>query len=162
VGSRGASVPELERLYRRDLPRFVRAATAIVGDEALARDAVQEAFASAVRARRSFRGDVALEGWVWRIVTNAALEVRRRRPDESEFAEEHAAGANGHPVEDLAVRRWVAALPERQRLAVFLRYFAGLDYRAIAAALEVEVGTVSATLSAAHAALRRSMQEVER
>lgn len=51
---------------------------------------------------------------------------------------------------------------ERQRLAVFLRYFADLDYRSIAAALDVEVGTVSATLAAAHAALRRSLQEVER
>jgi DNA-directed RNA polymerase specialized sigma24 family protein len=47
-------------------------------------------------------------------------------------------------------------------VAVFLRYFADLDYRAIAAALDVEIGTVSATLSAAHTALRRSMQEVER
>jgi DNA-directed RNA polymerase specialized sigma24 family protein len=43
-----------------------------------------------------------------------------------------------------------------------LRYFADLDYRSIAEALEVEIGTVSATLAAAHAALRRSIQEVER
>jgi RNA polymerase sigma factor (sigma-70 family) len=54
----------------------------------------------------------------------------------------------------------VRNLPERQRVAVFLRYWADLDYRAIAEVLEVEVGTVSATLSAAHQSLRRS-QEVE-
>jgi DNA-directed RNA polymerase specialized sigma24 family protein len=36
---------------------------------------------------------------------------------------------------------------------VFLRYYADLDYRSIAEALEIEVGTVSATLSAAHTAL---------
>ena len=57
---------------------------------------------------------------------------------------------------------WVAALPERQRLAVFLRYFADLDYRSIATALDIEVGTVSATLAAAHAALRRAYTEAVR
>ncbi len=56
------------------------------------------------------------------------------------------------------VRGWVAALPERQRLAVFLRYYADLDYRAVAAALDVEVGTVSATLSSAHRALRKQLE----
>lgn len=55
---------------------------------------------------------------------------------------------------------WVRTLPERQRVAVFLRYWADLDYRPIADVLEVEVGTVSATLSAAHQSLRRSVQEV--
>jgi RNA polymerase sigma factor (sigma-70 family) len=55
----------------------------------------------------------------------------------------------------------IAGLPERQRLVVFLRYYADLEYREIAAALGIETGTVSATLSAAHAALRKSMAEVE-
>lgn len=52
------------------------------------------------------------------------------------------------------LRARVAALPERQRLAVFLRYYADLDYAGIAAALEVDVGTVSATLNQAHRNLR--------
>ena len=47
-------------------------------------------------------------------------------------------------------------------MAVYLRYYADLDYRAIADALEVEIGTVSATLGSAHQALRQSLQEVER
>jgi RNA polymerase sigma factor (sigma-70 family) len=71
------------------------------------------------------------------------------------------AAANGQ-ADESSVRAWVAALPERQRLAVYLRYYADLDYRSIARALDVEVGTVSATLSSAHEALRRSMKEVER
>lgn len=162
MGDRGASIGEIETLYRQDLPRFLRAAAAIVGDEGLASDAVHDAFASAVKARSSFRRDVPLEAWLWRIVINAALQFRRAlgadlRPEIDLLVE-----PNGQPAEDLAVRRWVALLPERQRLAVFLRYFADLDYRSIAAALDVEVGTVSATLAAAHAALRRSAQEVER
>src|SRR5260221_2052400 len=59
-----------------------------------------------------------------------------------------------------SIRTWVAALPERQRLAVFLRYYADLDYRAIGTVLGVEVGTVSATLSAAHTTLRRDRKSV--
>jgi DNA-directed RNA polymerase specialized sigma24 family protein len=39
---------------------------------------------------------------------------------------------------------------------------ADLDYRAIADVLEVEVGTVSATLSAAHRTLRKEIQEVQK
>ena len=40
------------------------------------------------------------------------------------------------------------------------RYYADLDYRTIAQALDVEVGTVSSSLSAAHAAIRKSMRVV--
>jgi RNA polymerase sigma-70 factor (ECF subfamily) len=153
----------LEALYREALPRFVRAASAIVADDGLGREAVQDAFAQAVRQRQSFRREVPLEAWVWRIVVNAALSVRRsQRPAEQWETGAHDRPArNGAPADDLAVRAWVAALPERQRLAVFLRYFAGLDYRRIAAVLDVEIGTVSATLSAAHTTLRRSMQQEE-
>jgi RNA polymerase sigma-70 factor (ECF subfamily) len=161
VKSSGAALGEIEALYREALPRFVRAAAAILSDEGLGREAVQDAFAQAVRERRSFRRDVPLEAWVWRIVVNAALTTRRRsRPELPWDAELHDVHArDGAPAEDAVVRGWVAALPERQRLAVFLRYFAGFDYRGIAAVLDVEVGTVSATLSAAHTSLRRSMPE---
>jgi RNA polymerase sigma factor (sigma-70 family) len=51
-------------------------------------------------------------------------------------------------------------LPERQRLAVFLRYYADLDYTAIGEALGISAGTVAATLNAAHAALRGRLEEV--
>src|SRR5262249_56606900 len=123
----------------------------------------QDALGEAVRRRARFRRDAPLEAWVWRIVINQALALRRRRgrEHESNGRSPAAASAADVPESDATVRAWVAALPERQRLAVFLRYFADLDYRSIAAALDVEVGTVSATLGAAHAALRRQfLQEV--
>lgn len=47
-------VDELEALYRERLPEFTRAATAIAGDEESGRDAVQDAFAKALRKRRRF------------------------------------------------------------------------------------------------------------
>ena len=156
--SRGASVAELERVYRAGFPRFARVATAVAGDEQSGADAVHDAFVQAVRTRRSFRGEGPLEAWVWRMVVNAA-KTRAGRRTASEAAEtpvEHENGF-GDPV-----RALIVALPERQRLALFLRYYADLDYEAIAAALGVTAGTVGATLNAAHAALRRSLKEAHR
>ena len=157
-----ATVETLESLYRADLPRFVRTATAITGNEAAGRDAVQDAFVQAVRKRHSYKSDAPLEAWVWRIVINEALAFRRSRASAFEWSSTPAESTNGIPEHDADVRAWVASLPERQRLVVFLRYFADLDYRSIATALDVEVGTVSATLAAAHAALRRVQEEAVR
>jgi RNA polymerase sigma factor (sigma-70 family) len=71
--------------------------------------------------------------------------------------------SNGHAADESSeVRRWVAALPPRQREAVFLRYFADLDYRTIARVLGLEPGTVSATLSAAHQTLRKRLEATSR
>jgi RNA polymerase sigma-70 factor, ECF subfamily len=164
MGSRGATVDDLESLYRADLPRFIRTAAVIVGDDATGRDAVQEAFAQAVKKRASFRGEATLEAWVWRIVINEALALRRRRALEYQWPTSNGTAPSTEQLaeQDTMVRVWVASLPERQRLAVFLRYFADLDYRSIATALDVEVGTVSATLATAHAALRRAYEEAVR
>ena len=145
-------VDELEALYRSKLPEFRRVATAIAGDRDLGCDAVQDAFATAVRRRRSFRGDGTLEAWVWRIVVNAARDVRRRR---STLAEPAETTTNGQaPVVPLDL------LTERQREIVFLHYYADLDYAAISDALAISPGTVGATLNAARATLRQALEEV--
>jgi RNA polymerase sigma-70 factor (ECF subfamily) len=160
---RGEFAVELEQVYRERYRHFLRVATAIVGDEASGHDAVQEGFARALREQKSFRAEGPLEAWVWRTVVNAALAGRRSRKRRREQGEAtDAASMNGSALDSSGVRASVAALPDQQRLAVYLRYYADLDYRSIAHALDVEVGTVSATLSSAHQALRRSMQEVER
>jgi DNA-directed RNA polymerase specialized sigma24 family protein len=95
---------------------------------------------------------------VWRAVVNAARKAARRPLVEVGAIE---AGELAAPVAVAEVAPFVAALPERQRLIVFLRYYADLDYRSIAAALEVEVGTVSAALAAAHRSIRRALEEVQ-
>jgi RNA polymerase sigma factor (sigma-70 family) len=152
------SVPlaELEALYRRDYRRFLRVASAILRDETRAVDAVQDAFASAIRRQRQFRGEGPLEAWVWRMVVNAALKERGRRRH-VELTDFEVAAPSEEPT---LVAEAIARLPERQRLALFLRYYADLDYESIAAALEVSSGTVGATLNAAHMSLRRLLQEV--
>jgi RNA polymerase sigma factor (sigma-70 family) len=150
-------VVEIERIYRQDYGRFLRVALAVLRDEDRAVDAVQEAFATAVQKRRSFRAEGALEGWIWRMVVNAALK-ERAKPRPLALVERDAAHTSDEPA---AVAELVAQLPERQRLALFLRYYADLDYESIASALEITTGTVGATLNAAHASLRRALQEVQ-
>ncbi len=156
----GADARELEELYRMHYRRFLRVTTAITGNEDAAHDAVQEGFASAFKNRGSYRGEGPLEGWVWRTVVNHALKSRARARSAGDL--DDAPAPNGTVADELGVRAWIAALPERQRLAVFLRYYADLDYRGIAATLDVETGTVGATLSAAHAALRKRLREAPR
>ena len=153
---------ELEALYRRRWPAFARVAVSITGSVELGREAVQEGFACAIEQREQFRGDCPLEAWVWRIVVNGARTAAERASRESsEISSEPESGSTNGRRLSSEVELWLRRLPERQRLAVFLRYWADLDYRAIAEVLEVEVGTVSATLSAAHQTLRRSLQEVQ-
>ena len=74
----GATLDELEALYRSRFDVFARVAATVTGDADRARDAVQEAFATAVHKRGSFRGEGTLEAWIWRIVLNAARSDERR------------------------------------------------------------------------------------
>jgi len=158
IGRRGASLDELEALYSSRFDIFARVAASVACDSEWARDAVQEAFATAVRKRRSFRGEGPLEAWVWRIVLNVARsDVRRGTPA---FEYDSLASTNGRPERDVELRVALSRLPERQRTAVFLRYYADLDYAAIGEALGITTGTVAATLNAAHTALRSRLEEV--
>jgi DNA-directed RNA polymerase specialized sigma24 family protein len=54
AGTAGAGVDELEALYRERFCVFERVAASVTGDSEQARDAVQEAFATALRKRHSF------------------------------------------------------------------------------------------------------------
>jgi RNA polymerase sigma-70 factor (ECF subfamily) len=144
----------IEAIYRRDFSRFARFARAVTGDRETALEAVQEGFADALRKADGWRGSGALEAWVWTCVLNRARKARPRAlPDTP-------SSVNGTPETDPDLRARLSALPERQRLVVFLRYFADLGYVEIAETLGIEVGTVSATLHAAHAALRSELEEV--
>ena len=63
------------------------------------------------------------------------------------------------PERDFALTAAVRALPPRRRLIVFLRYFADLPYQTIAEALEIDEGTVAATLAQARQALAEILDE---
>jgi RNA polymerase sigma-70 factor (ECF subfamily) len=145
---------EIETLYRTKFGQFERVARAITNDREGALEAVQAGFADALRHCDQWAGRGQLDAWVWRCVVNRS---RKARPTSLESPVDERPPCVGEDHSDLGVR--LAALPERQRLVVFLRYFADLEYREIAAALGVETGTVSATLHAAHANLRAGYEE---
>jgi DNA-directed RNA polymerase specialized sigma24 family protein len=146
-------IDNLEELYRTQRPQFCRAAAAIAGDSAVAEDSVQDAFAKAVRKRRSYRGRGSLEAWVWRIVVNAARDARRnRRPLLGLRDRQQAVNHNGRG-ETLPLD----LLTDRQREVLFLHYYADLDYATIAEALGISPGTVGATLSTARRVLRQAL-----
>jgi RNA polymerase sigma factor (sigma-70 family) len=150
----GVPLADIEALYRSSVHRFRGVAAAIVRDRETACDIVQDVFAAAVRKRAGYRGDGPLEAWLWRSVVNASLShARRARPPLAAGEPREEAGSP-----DEAVQEAVAALPERQRLAVFLRYYADLDYRAIGDLLGISDGTARASVHAAHATLRRTLE----
>lgn len=148
------TIDAIEAAYRQRYGRFCRVATAMLGEER-AHDAVQEAFARAIRGRFSFRGEATLDTWLWRTLVNVCTDEQRRRVP----ALGGEPSANGHVDEWPELRAAIAVLPDRQRQVLFLRHYADLDYAAIAAALQIERGTVAATLHAAHAALRTTITE---
>ena len=149
----------IETAYRARAGEFLRVATAIAGSREGGRDAVQEALTRAFARRGTFHGSGTVEAWLWKAVVNSARNVRARSPLVAGDPQIDAAAHDVAAEQRDAVRAAVAALPERQRLALFLRYYADLDYAAIAAALGVRRGTVSATLNHAHEALRAALGE---
>jgi RNA polymerase sigma-70 factor (ECF subfamily) len=157
-----AKFAEVEAVYRQRLPELRRVAAAVSGDREAAPDLVQEAFVRAVRALPTFDGRGSLEAWLWRIVVNTARNHRRDLQPTAELSEAGLAASNGHaPSESAAVAAAVSALPERQRLVLFLRYYGDLDYAAIGHALEISPGTVGATLHTARSALQQLLANSE-
>jgi RNA polymerase sigma-70 factor (ECF subfamily) len=130
----------------------------ITGDEQLGADAVQDGFVGVVRSRRGIRRRGALEAFVWRAVVNAA---RDRKAVRAEAGEPPELAASGLAEPDERVRQAIAELPERQRLVLFLRYFADLDYVAIGRVMHIQSGTVGAVLNAARAAVKESLEREE-
>ncbi len=157
----GASLDVIEALYRRDLDRFVRVSTGMLGDREAARDAVHEGFAVAIRKRGSYAGRGTVESWLWQVVLNTVRNYRRGSRTAAALEPELtvATSANGSAGSTERLRAALLALSERRRLIVFLHYYADLDYRQIAQILDIREGTVGATLSAARAALRDHVEE---
>jgi RNA polymerase sigma-70 factor (ECF subfamily) len=164
VGTQPGEVgdPSIEEIYRTGLSRFRRVATALLGDPVAAQDAVQDGFVRAIRDRASYRGDAPLDAWVWGCVMNAVRTSARRRTSLLGFSSSEPAERERGSDADEDLRRLIRELPERQRLALFLRYFADLDYESIASILGIATGTVAASLHAAHTAIRTAVEEGRR
>lgn len=151
-----ASREEIEALYRERYTAFRNGLLPLAGTSDRAHDAVQEAFARALRRREDFRGEGSLEGWVWRIAFRVALANRHNQLGTS-LEQAFELAEIPHPERDPELAEALLRLPPRRRLVVFLRYFADLRYDQIAEVCEISEGTVAATLARAHGELRDTL-----
>src|SRR5437868_3261065 len=118
MGADSKMLQAIEAVYRERAADFFRFALARTSDPELARDAVQEGFARAIRARGGFRGSGSLEAWIGRCVLNAAIDASQRVVGDSlERSDGEAPPTAEHPDDD--VRDALRQLPRRQRDALF-------------------------------------------
>ncbi|WP_373292709.1 SigE family RNA polymerase sigma factor [Actinomadura citrea] len=139
-------------------PVLLRAATQLTSDRAEAEDLLQAALAKTYLAWDRIEDRSALDGYVRRAMVNTQISWWRRRKLDVYPTDQ----LPERPVEDHtdrsemrdALGRALSRLPERQRLAVMLRYYEDMSEREIAEVLGVSIGTVKSTVSRAMARLR--------
>ncbi len=178
----------IENAQRGDLDAFNRLVLAyqdyvynqayrILGDEAAAADAVQEAFVAAYHNIRSFRGG-SFRAWLFRIVTNACydeLRQRKRKPttslepldDSGEEIEspQWLADPSESPEDTLvrtqlanAIQHCLEDLPLEYRMVAVLVDVQGMNYDEAAQAISKPLGTVKSRLARARLRLRDCLQ----
>lgn len=134
------------------------------GNHEDASDLSQEAFVRAWRGLKNFKGEAALSTWLYRIAVNACLNrVGSKKPDTEPIHADHfvdnrtESPSAGLLREEraVAVRRAIAALPDRQRAALILRTYHELSHQEIADLLGSSVGAVKANFFHALANLKK-------
>jgi RNA polymerase sigma-70 factor, ECF subfamily len=132
---------ELEAVYRQEGDRLWRAITAFGGDPELASDAVAEAFAQALRRGRAIND---VQAWVWRAAFRIAAGELKRRPLPADRIPDRGYVAT---TADIDLLRALAQLPDKQRAAVILFYYADAPVREIARRTGISQLSVRANLS---------------
>jgi len=141
---------DVEAVYRADAERLWRAIYAYGGDAEIANDAVAEAFAQVLNRGAAVRDPSA---WTWRTafrIAAGALKARAAGDRVSAVPTEHV-DRYGDPDLLAALRQ----LPDAQRAAVILFYYADLPIRDIAARLGTNSLAVRANLSRGRGRLRQ-------
>lgn len=173
---RDDSAAAFEELMLRYQSRVVSILQHLVGPRGQAEDLAQEVFLRIYRARKSYVPGARFSTWLFTIVNNVASNARRNRSRRREVTlDSRESGPLGaHPLAELAqapsgamptrqldksemqdiVRTAIAALGERQRLAVLLSKFEDMSYADIAETMEMSPEAVKSLLSRARASLR--------
>ena len=148
---------DFEALYRAEVHGLTRVGTALTGSPETAAELVHEAFVRALRNWPKVRRLDRPGAWVRRVLINLAIDTGRRRQRERRAVErlgrdDAAASSPGEPVVE---RYWdeVRRLPERQQLAVVLRYVDDRSVAEIAEVMGVTEGTVKTSLFTARRTL---------
>jgi RNA polymerase sigma-70 factor (ECF subfamily) len=167
------SARAFERLVERYGRLVHRVARGFTGDREAAMEVSQETFVKIHGRIAGWRGEGSLAGWIARIAAHEALNWergRRARPtapfDESIFLLPDPTEDEAQEIERLdarrSIRRALAGLPPRPRLAIVLRYFEGLSAREIGAALGCSEETARNLLFRSLRTLRSRMEEALR
>ena len=155
---------ELVEQYRDNVYRL---AYRMCGNAYDADEAAQEAFVAAWRALPTFRGDAKFSTWLYRLTTNAAIDVMRREKrhqtvgdgEMMELADDAASPQETveRTEQQEAVQTALATLSEEYREVLLLRYMEELDYAEIAEVLQLPSGTVKSRINRAKAALKNAL-----
>lgn len=155
------------QLVRRHQQRAYAVARAVLLSHEDAEDAVQEGFLHAHRALSRFRPDQPFGAWLHRIISNAALDLARRRKvrDTDELVDTHASPfrdpAEADELHD-RLRSALAQLPDRQRSVLVLHDVEGYKHAEIGAMLGIPEGTARSDLHHARAAMRSILGTLRR
>jgi RNA polymerase sigma-70 factor (ECF subfamily) len=177
--------PSLEDRFEQEaipfMPEMYAAALRLTRDRSDAEDLVQETFLRAYRGFGGFEPGTNLRAWLYRILTNAYINIYRKRQREpvtvsddelpewwlyerlgGEGAEASAEAQVLESLPDEDVQDAMASLPEQFRLAVLLADVEGFSYKEIAEILGVPMGTVMSRLHRGRRALEKRLWDVMR
>ncbi|MGH9466006.1 MAG: RNA polymerase sigma factor [Terriglobales bacterium] len=175
-----ACFDELVTRFQRPLQSFL---VRMVHDAAASEELLQEAFLRVYLHRLRYRPQARFSTWVYHIVHRLALNYVRDHRHECPAPERVAEdGATDSLVRDLAdgrpnaeqallaaseqsrrqerIRAAIAALPERQRSAVVLNKYLGLEYEQVAEVLHLSVSATKSLLFRAYGSLRRELRDL--
>lgn len=150
--ARSGNANAFEQLVRRHQVTVFRIALGMLGDPGDAEDAAQEAFLQAWRALPRFRSQSTFATWIYRIVTNRCLNVRRsRRPSQAllwnQASERPGPGEMAEARNRLlALRTAILELTPEQKAAFVLRHLEGRGYDEMVSILGISLGAVKSRL----------------
>jgi RNA polymerase sigma factor (sigma-70 family) len=149
-----------ETLVERHRPALLAYARRLLGADAHAEDALQQALLQAWVALRAEAEPLDVKAWLFRIVHNASINVMRRRQlkcvELNEAIDTAGAGDADVQIEAKEALAQMAALPELQRRAIVLTAFWGRTHEEAAATLGVSGGAVRGLIHRARTSLRRA------
>jgi RNA polymerase sigma-70 factor (ECF subfamily) len=166
----------LARKYHRAVIHFL---LRMVRNQAIAEELAQEVFLRVYRSRESYRAEAKFTTWLYRIATNLAMnharDTRRERAAQTLYldAPDEETGTTPDVADDElsveqrmmrdermgAIRSHVMALPERQRMAVLMHKYQGMDYRQIGEVLRLSESATKSLLFRAYQTLRNKLKE---
>ncbi len=162
--------------YRNQIIHFMYR---MVHNQAVAEELTQEVFLRVYRSRETYRAEARFSTWLYRIATNLgvnhARDTRHERSASTVYLDEADSETGTTPdVADStpsaearllrqerlnAIRQHVVALPERQRMAVLMHKYEGMDYRQIGDVLKLSESATKSLLFRAYQTLRDKLKD---